>query len=178
MMKRSRWFAVIVLCLPVCPHAQEAKAPDASSCKAFVQGFYDWYVPRAIKAPTLDLALKTRASDFAPSLVQQLKEDIAASARVKDEVVGLDFDPFLNGQDLGKRYVVDKAVLKNGNCWADVYDMTGKKAKAPDVVPELAPRNKGWVFVNFHYPNYGDKEDENLVSVLNVLKKTRQRPAK
>jgi hypothetical protein len=34
-----------------------------------------------------------------------LKEDLAESAKVPDEIVGLDFDPYINGQETPTRYL-------------------------------------------------------------------------
>jgi hypothetical protein len=78
------------------------------SCRNFVQQFYDWYVKR----PELPPALKYRPSAFSPELLRRLKEDGEAQARVRDEIVGLDFDPILYSQDPGGHYVVSRIKLK------------------------------------------------------------------
>jgi hypothetical protein len=67
-----------------------------ASAKRLVQGFYDWYVPRALKGDAVGLALSSKASAFAPRLSKALKEDQAATAQSPGEIVGLDFDPFLD----------------------------------------------------------------------------------
>ena len=148
------------------------------SCRRFVQGFYDWYVPKALKesdTPALDLALKVKSSAFDARLLQALREDSAARAKVADEIVGLDFDPFLNTQDLGQRYVVGKVTRKGDGCRADVHVVvSGKRSAKPDVVPELVLKQGRWLFVNFHYPESKDSKDENLLSILDVLRKDRK----
>jgi hypothetical protein len=54
----------------------------------------------------------------------------------------------------------------------------GKKNAKPDVVPELVFEKGRWIFVNFHYDSSGFPENENLVSVLQALKKSREKPGK
>src|SRR5690349_11376036 len=86
------------LILPAHAMAQVAPEPqDSSSCRRFVQQYYDWYVPLIQKTrngPASDVALRRRPEVFNPSLFRALKVDSEASARAKGEIVGLDFDPF------------------------------------------------------------------------------------
>src|SRR5437588_560107 len=90
-------------------HGRSTNRSDIEkSCRRFVQSFYDWYVTEALKdngGPASDFALRHRGSVFDPELLQQLKEDSEAQAKAKGEIVGLDFDPFLNSQDPGEQYV-------------------------------------------------------------------------
>src|SRR5689334_19920193 len=79
------------------------------SPQRFVQRFYDWYVPLAIKSdstPSWNQVLRYRGSSLSSELVRRLREDADAQAKVKGEMVGLDFDPFLNAQDPCERYRV------------------------------------------------------------------------
>jgi hypothetical protein len=58
--------------------------------------------PKSLKDGTdtaWNLAIKTKSSVFSPQLALALKEDSAAQAKAEGEIVGLDFDPFLNSQD-------------------------------------------------------------------------------
>ena len=160
--------------------AQGTLPQDANkSCRDFVQGFYDWYVPVALKGgrvTPVDRALKIKGSAFSPELAQALREDSAASAKVKDEVVGLDFDPFLNTQEPSDRYVVGNVTPKGDTYWVEIYGVTsGKKSAKPDVTPELKFKNGRWIFVNFHYGEVEHPEDENLVSILKTLRASRQK---
>ena len=154
-------------------------SPDEKSCKQFVQTFYNWYTTmekRGVKGDPLTVALKQKKSNFDATLVQQIKEDEAASARNGGEVVGLDFDPVLNAQDMCDKYTVGKVTKKDANYLVDVYGhWTGKKESKPDVTPELSKRNGQWTFVNFHYGKSDIADNENLISVLKVLKKDRQK---
>lgn len=54
---------------------------EAASVRKFVQGFYDWYVPRALKTDAEPLALKVKAEMFTPQLRRELQEDRVASSK-------------------------------------------------------------------------------------------------
>lgn len=78
--------------------AAPATAPgDAAQAGAFVQSFYDWYVKAEIDS---DAALKKKPAYFSPELTKALKADAVAAAKSPGDIVGLDFDPFLNAQDV------------------------------------------------------------------------------
>ena len=65
-----------------------ASGTAQGASKAFVQAFYDWYVPLAAKGrgvPVSDYVLRKRSSSFDPGLVAALREDLAAQAQVTDE---------------------------------------------------------------------------------------------
>lgn len=153
------------------PQSQEA------ACKRFVQDFYDWYCrtsPRGVSDLPEDRAMKERGSSFSPSLRQKLKDDFEASARVKDEIVGLDFDPYLNSQDPYEHYVAGEVKVSGRNYLVEMHGVRGGKRNArPDVTPEVASQNGKFIFVNFHYGKSEYPENENLVSVLDALKKSR-----
>lgn len=160
--------------------AQGTPPQDArKSCRDFVQAFYDWYVPVALKHSRVrpaDLALAHKGSAFSPELAQALREDSKAQAKVKGELVGLDFDPFLNSQDPGERYVVGNLTPKGDRYWVEIYSLTsGKKSAKPDVAPELMFKDGRWIFVNFHYGGSEHSKDENLLSTLKTLRANRQR---
>lgn len=148
------------------------------SCLNFVQGFYDWYVPKTLKGnggPAWDHALKEKPSAFESQLFQQLKEDSSAQAKAQSEIVGLDFDPFLNSQDPGERYLVGKVARTGGTYWVDVYEISsGKKSEKPIVVPEVALKGGRCTFVNFHYGKGNRPQHENLLSILKSLRESRQ----
>jgi len=82
----------------------------------------------------------------------------------------LDFDPILNTQDPADRYVVRSVMRRGGHYWANVYGVWSRpvsgQEKQPQVVAELNFKNGRWVFVNFHYPNSTNPDNENLLSML------------
>ena len=143
------------------------------SLRGFVQDFYDWYVPKALSdnvGPAWNLALQTKSSAFSLQLVQSLREDSAAQTKAKKQIVGLDFDPFLNSQDPGEHYEVGKIRQQGESYWVDIHSVwSGKKEKNPSVVAELIPKNGSWIFVNFHYQEGGD-----LLAILKKLRESRR----
>ena len=53
---------------------------------------------------------------FNPALLQALKLDSEAAARAKGEIVGIDFDPFVGGQDADDHYEA-RRVTWEGTRW-------------------------------------------------------------
>jgi hypothetical protein len=170
--------------------ALRAETPATPSqpqdCGPFVQQFYNWYVAkqnalvkRNSRESALEVALGEKRSSLSPELVKGLKEDLAASKKSPEEIVGLDFDPFLNAQDVAERYFVGNVTPKGDHYWVEVFGVwNGQKNSNPDVVPELVFENGHWIFTNFHYGKTDIPVNENLISILEVLKKDRQKPAK
>jgi len=140
----------------------------------FVQRFYDWYVPIAHKsndAQTMAMVMRKRAA-FDPPLLRALKEDAEAQSRVPDDIVGLDFDPFLNAQDPDDKYVAGEVSETAGLYLVNVYGVRkGKREAKPSVVAELKPAKDSFVFTNFRYGTDGD-----LVGILKGLAEDRAHP--
>jgi hypothetical protein len=152
------------------------QASDASltAGREFVQKFYETYVPKALAGqpdPPWRLAVDKMRADFDDELVKALTDDLAAQAQAKgDDIVGLDFDPFLDTQDPAQRYEVGAARQEGKDYLVDVYPvMSGKRAEKPGVIPELAYENGHWRFVNFRYPEGGD-----LLTLLKLMKADRE----
>ena len=175
-MRLSRSKALFsVACLLLATHSlqqAEAQTSDTSdmkeSCRAFVQGFYDWYVPVAHaetkKQPAWDIALNKKGDSFAQALSRALRKEDAIHSKLQD--AGLDEDPFLNSQDPGERYVVGDARMTGDHCSADVYGIySGRRSGKPEVVPELTLLNEKWIFVNFRY------QSSDLLGLLKSLGK-------
>ena len=162
---------------PINSLAQTSTASIANtSCREFVQQFYAWYVPRVNtpKANAESDALQDKESAFGSKLYRALKDDFDAQARSR-KIVGLDFDPFLDTQAPDSEYVIGQAEASEGKCFVYVYGLSlGKRNGKPAVQPELARSKERWVFVNFHYESQWP-EDENLLSILKMLKADRQR---
>ncbi len=157
--------------------AESAQAQSALSGKGFVQSFYTWYIPEMTKnvpVPSNERILKVRASSFSPELLAMLKEDLVESAKVPGEIVGLDFDPYTNGQETPTRYLAGKVIPKGKSYWVEVFDLSdGKKSKVPAVIPEIKFVKGQWIFTNFHYAKTHIPENENLISILKALKASR-----
>ncbi len=92
--------------------------------------------------PTFDVALQKKADVFNLDLLQALKADSEASAHAKDDIVGIDFDPFIGGQDPADHYQARNATLRNNKCSVEVWrvspaDKAAKSGK-PDVIADVA----------------------------------------
>ncbi len=143
-------------------------ADTGSQAEAFTRSFYDWYLQKG-KDRTMESVLLDKKAVLSPTLYKMLNEDREAQAKSPGEIVGLDFDPFLNAQDVAQKYEVGKAVLKDKNYWVDLHGLwNGKKGREPDLQAEVEC-SASCVFVNFHYGR-----DRNLISVLKALKKDRK----
>jgi Protein of unknown function (DUF3828) len=163
-----------------------ANVNDEQSCRLFVQNFYDWYFnelnhpqkqPASTQkgAPVLDEVQRLRPELLSTELHLMLREDAAASAKSPDDIVGLDFDPYINAQDWDQKYQLGDAKQQDGHCRVTLWDHEpGKSHKA--VEPELVPANGNWLFVNFHYFNDKNGPDGDLIRVLNALKQERDHP--
>jgi hypothetical protein len=170
-------FCCLLFVLPLSMKAQSGSDASASdSVKKFVQGFYEWYVPKALSsrsAPAWNAAIKAKSSCFSPELGRKLREDSEAQAKVEGEIVGLDFDPFLNGQDPDKHYSVGKVVPQGGGYLVEVHRVvSGKPEEKLTATAEVTGKNGQWYFVNFIYP-----DGHNLLGVLKALKDDRAKPA-
>lgn len=137
-----------------------------------MQSFYDWYLPRASRSGDFySTVLKTKTQWFSPILLQALKQDYAASQANPNEVVGLDFDPFLNSQDPSPKFKVTNAKVQGTKCSAEVHGITDGVSNE-EVHPELSFVNGNWKFVNFRY-----EQGSDLMSMLKLLKTERQKAA-
>jgi hypothetical protein len=148
-----------------------------------VQQFYAWYTGRTIEQDkagstgrSWDEVLRLRPQSLSPELLGLLKDDLAASKANPDEIVGLDWDPFLASPDPSSKFEVESAAVTNGHCSAQVNGIDhGRKRET--VMPELAQAGGAWVFVNFHYKGQ-PPPDENLISTLKLLRDERKKVTK
>ena len=159
-------------------HASSAHADDSSlaaSSRDFVQKFYDAYVPQALAehtGPAWQFAIDHMSASFDGGLLAALKDDAAAQARSSDDIVGLDFDPFLSSQDPTERYEVGTATQEGAKYLVPVYPvMAGKRSQEPAVIADVEQEDGQWRFVNFRYPGSDD-----LLTVLRSLKESRESP--
>ncbi len=181
---RATWGLLFPLLGP-CLLIAQASIPQRvqESCREFVQEFYDWYVPKTQFAelqkhpgPVLDRALKERRSEFSRELAHKIEVCKAQAERERE--VFLDFDPILNSQDPGERYVAGNVSPKAGTYKVEIFGVfAGKRSTRPDVVAEVALKKGKWVFVNFHYPGAGPGS-ENLLGILSYHRDNRKEPPK
>jgi len=178
MIARATSACFLLLLAAAVPHRQETKpAPQETddSCRAFVQDFYNWYSAKAMAetdvSAAMSIALKERDAAFSPELLDALRQESAAIKKDGGED-WIDFDVFLNSQDIAERYVMGNVTRHDKAYLVEVYGIwSGRKSVRPDVVPELEFKHGQWVFVNFHY---GDRKGQDLVNVLKSVREDRQ----
>ena len=150
---------------------------NVASCRQVAQDFYGWYVPfyekHGLQYRTADVALQRKAALFNPALLQALKVDFAAQRR-SNEIVGIDFDPFV-GNDGGENYEVRKVSLKDDRCFVEVWqspvsENPSWKPDKPDVIAELSKQAGHWQFRNFRY---ADMDNDDLISALEGWREAR-----
>ena len=164
----------ILLCALLLPTVNTFASESDEAAAQVARKFYAWYVPATPdgKWRGWDAVFRERASSMTSELARALKEDFEAQSREQNEIVGLDFDPFLASQDPCERYEVGKATRQGENYRVEVHAVCdGKKRDKPDVIAELAPKGGSWVFTNFHYP----RENTDLLRVLKELRQQRHK---
>ena len=163
---------ISILLMACCSlRGQKPAQATRDSCLGFTQTFYNWYVAHALKSANLEpwiVALRYEGGPFSKELAQALLRSESEAEAEGDAV--LDFDPILNTQDPADRYAVRNIVWKDGHWWANVYGVWSRpvphQGKGPQVIAELDFKNGRWLFLNFHYPNSTNPNNENLLSIL------------
>lgn len=167
-MKKRLYVLLVVLLFSRAAHAQVVD---------FTRSFYNWYLE---EERGVDDVLRQKKEVLSPELYKALKADRDAQKKSR-YIVGLDFDPFLNAQDVASKYEVGAEIAKGGTYWVPVYGWWpgGKgherpeRHKKPDVTAEVKCQGAVCKFVNFHYDSQDDPTNENLIGVLENLKKDR-----
>jgi hypothetical protein len=128
----------------------------------------------------MEQSFRTRPKWFSSELRKGLIEDLAAAKKSPDEIVSLDFEPFVNSQDPAPRYAAKKATRTGRTYRVNIHAVIeGKASEQPDVIPELTYQRGQWTFVNFHYPSVEDREPPgNLLKLLKQLRDDRNRAAR
>jgi hypothetical protein len=165
------------LLLPAAAVAQAAtQRSDSAEAVAFVATFYRWYTPithRTTSGPAFVVALRSRRAAFTPALYRALEADADAQAKVKGDIVGLDFDPFLYSQDPCERYEPARAVRQRGGFRVTVVAICDGKLDADAaILVDVERQNTPWALANF-----ADHEGMNdLRSTLRALAESRRKP--
>ena len=146
---------------------QKGTSPQEDSCRAFVQGFYDWYINPYLNS-SHGIAWYEVARRKPEILSDELRKMLIAEDQAMaktGEINVIDFDPFLNSQDPSDKYVVVRIQVEKQKCNAIVKGSS-------EVRPELVFDAGNWRFINFHYSFYSEdrkrKEfpDNDLVNML------------
>lgn len=164
------WALVLAISVACSRHT----SPDREAARAFVQQFYDSYVPIALRphsGPAWDSVLVSRSRDFSQDLLRALDADSRAQSAVEGTIVGLDFDPFLASQDPCESYQASDVSQSGADYLVSVVAICGgRRSERPSVVAHLARVNDSWVFSDFEY----GKLKTTLSSTLETLAKGRK----
>ena len=122
----------------------------ARTAGQFTQAFYDWYAGVGERS---DVAVRARPSGFAPQLLEALRLDFAAQSKNPDEIVGLDWDPFLDTQDPCNPYRVGQITRRGDTILVAVKGLCTDAAPhaGPDVIAEVGQAKGRWVFLDFRH---------------------------
>ena len=156
----------------------QSSEDNKESARVFVQKFYDWYNAlysnQLEKKDTLStdmVAIHQRSEYFDIVLRKALINDYRAQSKTIDDIVGLDWDPFLIGQEIRDGWYRTGNVKQIGDkFFVDIRNIEKGKSKNTAQhgellgVAEVVKLNGHWVFTNFIYPTAHD-------DLLGVLKK-------
>ena len=155
--------AVVGACKPVqAPTAQtpvaqapapQAPANDLRGLAPKVQEFFDWYLLNTDETRTIADVLRDRPQVLDSALRDLLAAELECTTRSR-ESCRLDFDPFVNAQDLcvmyklrDARQVADTLVVPVYAGCLDFVEDTSRRLTAL-----VQRRDSGWVFVDIVYP--------------------------
>ncbi len=162
----------------------QAKADDKESARIFVQKFYDWYsvlfdadVPaKKGQLSSQQIVMKHSREFFSDNLRKALTDYYDRPLKEGDDDIGLDFDPFIAGQDLGAGLETCDVRQEGNKFWVDVHNVKKGRPKKEILaagilaVAEVTKENGHWVITNFEYPPAGAKA--NLLAMLEDQKRT------
>jgi hypothetical protein len=142
-----------------------AKSPaEPETALRFTQHFYEWYVPHA----GFEAVVRDSAQLLGPELLAALRQDMAASAADSEEVVGLDWDPFLASQDPCETYQAGSPTQSGDTTLVEVRGICAGKPAGPLIIAQVRRYPSGWRFVNFRYD-----ENPDLLRELETLRRER-----
>jgi hypothetical protein len=171
-MKRLSLFLALLLGLAHTTSAQTPATPS-SQAVAFVQSFYDWYLPivtdDSLKERATDIVIKRRPELFDRPLLRALQIDAAAQAKADliPAIDGLDGDPFVDTN--GDPAPHFKAIRASGSLVTVVgFDKQPSKPLVSLAI-EVRCKPDHCVIVNIHYPAHDRLKQYDLLSQLRLL---------
>ncbi|MGZ4001613.1 MAG: hypothetical protein ACXVIY_13320, partial [Mucilaginibacter sp.] len=151
---------------------------EKENARVFVQQFYDWYkklynqgVTATDNVGTDVYMIKHKPQYLDDSLLKAFIEYYKAEPKDADEVVGLDFDPILDSQDIGWDYQTGKVKQVGDTFFVNIHCDTHGKPKdkilalPPIIVAEVVKKSGHWKLVNLSYPPPEGK-GEDLLKML------------
>jgi len=167
--------ALLLLAGSAVSAAPPAQGDAKSRAQTFARSFYDWYT-EAGQERNVEVVLLLKKDVLTPELYEALKADAEVTSKAEGELVGLDFDPFLNAQEAAYAYELGEVVEQAGDFRIPIYGHWGDQArpqKHHDLTAQVRCAADGCRFVNFHYPKSKLLLDRDLASVLKALAKQR-----
>ena len=161
-MKRLSLLLVFVFCLGGTTLAQAQTTPSSQAI-AFVQSFYDWYLPIA----SYNVAIKRRSELFDSILLRALRNDATAQAKAVGMIDGLDWDPFLSTN--GDPAPHFKAIRATGSLVTVVGFDKQPSNSLVTVMIEVRCKEDRCVIVNVLYPAHDGLKESDLLSILREL---------
>lgn len=150
--------------------AQADTKIERDSVRHAVQAFYDWYTPRAAKPRGFDMVMRAATHGplaFDPELVKWLRIDSTARAQTKDEVNGLDGDPYFNAQDPCNKYTVQAVRPEGSRFLVDILGHGGCAVhNKADVIVVVERAGGRWTVKEFLDPS---RRNEGLLPLLRRL---------
>jgi predicted enzyme related to lactoylglutathione lyase len=156
---------------------QLADSPGGSQRDAmlYVDGFLKRYLGQfdaSVEHPKGWNPLTALRGDLSPALMRALQEDRDASAANDEEIVGLDFDPFINAQDVCEGMEARAAVQRDTTMDVAVYDTCDwGHPLVPDVIYVLQRSGPRWIVVDIRYAG-----GQSLLEVLAYYAEQRKQP--
>jgi hypothetical protein len=149
----------------------QSKIDEKESARLFVQKFYDWYSalynadnPGAETQPSSQQVAMKHSREFFSANLQKALTNYYGTPR-KDGDIGLDFDPFIAGQDSGPGYETGNIKEAGNKFLVDVHSIkkgeTHQAVLAAEliVVAEVTKESGHWVIANFTYVDSGKRYD-------------------
>ncbi|MGA9769391.1 MAG: hypothetical protein WBV94_10140 [Blastocatellia bacterium] len=152
--------AILIASLPASSFGQR----PADEVAATVKAFYSFHFQHDFDFSERGLRLRRKWLD--ESLYKLLLEDRKKAAASKDEVVGLDGDPFTNSQEPPNSFQVLQSNYNDKNASVVVQLFWKDKGKVVDqrkIEVKLTKVAGNWKIENLIS---GDSEDDNLVHLL------------
>lgn len=132
-----------------------ATGPQERDAMAWVEGFLKRYLGQfdeSVEHPENGNPLTLLRDDLSPELMAALQADRDASAANDEEIVGFDFDPFFNAQDVCDGYTTGRAIWNNTTMDVSVYDTCEwGHPLIPDAIYMLRRRGARWVVDDIVY---------------------------
>jgi len=131
-----------------------AMAGEAQSAEATTRSFYSWYVPQAVAArdqPAWAKALRRKPPALSAQLQRELASDLRKKAHASGMIEGIDFDPFLGGQDPCPRFAIGTTRMERARYLVEVRPVCPSGPEQPAVTVSLVRVKSGLVIDDVSY---------------------------